>query len=150
MAEHREHRAADEHEERDLDGKGGEILVGEACDRTLVVAQHQHQERKRKADQEYPEQPAAGHRHPRAGTAAASGTASLARRSGSSAMTRLRSASLKALHRAISSSVRPQPRHSREAGSTMQTLMQGVSIAMTSGSAANIGNAARNAIDAVR
>jgi len=53
------------------------------------------------------------------------GTAS---RAGNSAMTRLRSSALIAVQRAISSTVRPQPRQRPERASSVQILMQGLSI----------------------
>jgi hypothetical protein len=49
-------------------------------------------------------------------------------RAGASRMTRERSAALMAVQRAISSIVRPQPRHSPERASSMQIFTQGLSI----------------------
>jgi hypothetical protein len=48
-----------------------------------------------------------------------------ASRAGNCAMIWLRSASLSAIHRAISSSDRPQPMHIRDTGCTTQTRLQG-------------------------
>jgi hypothetical protein len=45
-------------------------------------------------------------------------------------MIRLRSLSLKDVQRAISSSVRAQPRHSPDRGSMVQTLVQGEAMAI--------------------
>src|SRR5665213_2491376 len=62
------------------------------------------------------------------------------------------SRTLMAVQRAISSTVRPQPRHSPERASSVQILTQGVSIIVGLGvdSAANIDAAGGNAILTIR
>jgi hypothetical protein len=47
-------------------------------------------------------------------------------------MIRLRSLSLNDIHRPISSSVRPHPRHNPDRGSMVQTLVQGETMAIGS------------------
>jgi len=68
---------------------------------------------------------------PYAVAAAGAAAAIACSRGGNCAIICERSSALSVIQRAISSSERPQPRHSAKAGWTMQTRVQGVSMAVS-------------------
>ena len=107
-------------------GEVAEVSGPKPAERLLIVARDYQDERKQNTDQQNPEQAAGQGAHPyRAGTGRAFMASS---RRGSSAMMRWRSPSASDIHCAISPSVRPQPRHSCERGSMVQTLVHGEAI----------------------
>src|SRR5215211_5878934 len=148
VAEQGQHEAAEEDDERNLDRQRSEVVGLQTGDRAGVVADDEDEKREPEAEKQEPEETTAAHGIPLAWSAAASfAAARRATRRGSSAMRRARSSAVSALHCAISSSVRPQPTHSREAGSMVQTWVQGVWMDMVFGdSPGNIKAAAQNAI----
>ena len=112
LAEQHEHQAADENHQHELERERPDVVAQQIGDGVLIVARDQRGQRQRHAKQENPDQAAAHGVILRAGGLARRRGR---RRRGSSAMTRARSAALMAVQRAISSSVRPQPRHSPDA-----------------------------------
>ena len=134
MAEHRHHEAAEEDQQRGVDGERGELVRLETprrcpsswrMTRTIRASPRPSRRSQNEA--------AAGHGRASAAVGRAAPRRSEPAVAGNSAMMRARAQSVSALHCAISLKLRPHPRHSPEPGSIVQILLQGVWMGMAFG-----------------